>query len=219
MMEYSNKYVYRTVVMKPHNIENGKMSILSLEPSLKTPAQQAPALQGFLAGKSTDGSEVSEADQPSKSELKRRQNRLQDLGRLLVELTPGKMARIELPEKLRAHVVEAQRLTAMGALRRQIQYIGRIMEEFDTPAIARALRDIDQIPYIKPVVIKSARVLAAEELIEGGDEALFSKYSGRVDNADMQRLRQAVRLAQKNIASGKGAAHEAVVLASKLKNC
>jgi ribosome-associated protein len=198
------------------------MSILSPELSIKTPAGPAVASPGFLTAKSSDGSDGSEGfngDQPSKSELKRRQNRLQDLGRLLVELTPGKMARIELPEKLRAHVVEAQRLTAMGALRRQIQYIGRIMEEFDTPAIARALRDIDQIPYIKPVVIKSARVLAAEELIEGGDEALFSKYSGRVDNADMQRLRQAVRLAQKNIASGKGSAHEAVVLASKLKNC
>ena len=195
------------------------MPVISSEPSIKNSGLPLGAVPSVLASPSSHLDESAAEDQPSKSELKRRQNRLQDLGRLLVELTPGKMARIELPEKLRAHVVEAQRLTAMGALRRQIQYIGRIMEEFDTPAIARALRDIDQIPYIKPVVVKTARVLAAEELIEGGDEALFTKYSGRVDNADMQRLRQAVRLAKKNIASGKGAAHEAVVLASKLKNC
>ncbi len=195
------------------------MPVISSDPSIKNSGLPLGAVPSVLASPSSHSDESAAADLPSKSELKRRQNRLQDLGRLLVELTPGKMARIELPEKLRAHVVEAQRLTAMGALRRQIQYIGRIMEEFDTPAIARALRDIDQIPYIKPVVVKTARVLAAEELIEGGDEALFTKYSGRVDNADMQRLRQAVRLAKKNIASGKGAAHEAVVLASKLKNC
>ena len=191
-------------------------SELTIKQSITSPAMP----QGITpTGIPSQSGDASDGDLPSKSELKRRQNRLQDLGRLLVELTPGKMARIELPEKLRAHVVEAQRLTAMGALRRQIQYIGRIMEEFDTPAIARALRDIDQIPYIKPVVVKSARVLAAEELIEGGDEELFNKYSSRIDNADMQRLRQAVRLAKKNIASGKGAAHEAVMLASKLKNC
>jgi ribosome-associated protein len=170
---------------------------------LSTPAQAADSHGGEL---------------PSRSEMKRRMDRLQDLGRLLVELTPGKLAKIELPEKLRAHVVEAQRLTAMGAIRRQIQYIGRIMDEFDTPAIARALRDIDQVPWIKPVVVKTPRVLAAEELIEGGDEVLFTKYSGRVDAADLQRIRQAVRLAKKNIASGKAAAHEVVVLASKLKN-
>ena len=69
--------------------------------------------------------------------------RLQELGQRIVELTPGKLARLDLPEELLDAVKEARKLTSMGATRRQIQYIGRIIEDFDTAKIAGDLRDID----------------------------------------------------------------------------
>jgi hypothetical protein len=82
-------------------------------------------------------------ERPSRSEKKRRMERLQELGQRIVELPAGKLARLELPEELLDAVKEARKLTSMGATRRQIQYIGRIIEDFDTARIANDLRDID----------------------------------------------------------------------------
>ena len=154
------------------------------------------------------------ADEPSRAELKRRMDRLQDLGKKLIELPAGKLARMDLPEKLHAAVTEARRLTAMGAIRRQLQYIGRIMEEFDTPAIARSLRDIDHSKAKPPqddTVLDHARLIIA-----GGNDVLFSLCGSTLDATAMQQLRQALRQATKNIAAGKNSTQEESVFAEKL---
>lgn len=156
-------------------------------------------------------------DQPSRAEMKRRMDRLQDLGKRLTELSSGKLARIDLPEKLRRAVDEARRITAMGAIRRQIQYIGRIMEEFDTAIIARDLREIDLTPAAAGRVAvpaeKSPATVMAEELLDGGDEILFGTYAERFDRSQIQQMRQALRHALKSIASGKDRSAETVILA------
>ena len=82
-------------------------------------------------------------ERPSRSEKKRRMHRLQELGKSIVELSAGKLARMDLPGELLDAIKEARKLTSMGATRRQIQYIGRIIEDFDTAKIAGDLRDID----------------------------------------------------------------------------
>ena len=89
-------------------------------------------------------------ERPSRSEKKRRMERLQELGERIVKLPAGKLARLTLPEELLDAVMEARKLTSMGATRRQIQYIGRIIEDFDTAKIAADLRDID-LNLPKPV--------------------------------------------------------------------
>lgn len=157
--------------------------------------------------------------QPTRAELKRRMDRLQDLGKRLTELTPGKLHRIDLPEKLRSAVNEAQRLTAMGAKRRQLQYIGRIMEEFDAAAIARGLRDID-LPARSTATAStdSEAVMMAQGIINGDDDALYAAYGSQLSPQDLQRLRQAVRLAKKAIASGAEAATEIAKLAKMCSN-
>ena len=52
---------------------------------------------------------------PSKSELKRRVRDLQDLGDELVALPPVELDALDLPEDLRAAVIEGRRITAHGA--------------------------------------------------------------------------------------------------------
>ena len=52
---------------------------------------------------------------------------LRDLGAELVELSVGQLKRINLPENIFDAVRECQKITAHGARRRQIQYLGKLM--------------------------------------------------------------------------------------------
>ena len=76
---------------------------------------------------------------PSKSQRKRDSQALQDLGEALVALSPDRLARLELPDVLRSAVLEAQRIHKFGGLRRQKQYIGKLMRDLDAAPIQAQL--------------------------------------------------------------------------------
>lgn len=78
-------------------------------------------------------------DTPSKSQRKRDSTALQDLGEALVALPADRLKRLELPDNLRIAVNEARRITAHGALRRQYQYIGKVMRNIDPVPIRAQL--------------------------------------------------------------------------------
>jgi len=78
-------------------------------------------------------------DGPSKSQRKRESEALQVLGETLVGLGHDQLARIELPDHLRAAIDEARRIRKFGALRRQFQYIGKLMRDVDPEPIRRQL--------------------------------------------------------------------------------
>ena len=60
----------------------------------------------------------------SKSQRKRDMHALQALGKTLIELPQEQLAKMDLPEPLREALIEARRISAHGALRRQLQYVG-----------------------------------------------------------------------------------------------
>ncbi len=76
---------------------------------------------------------------PSKSELKRRMTELQKLGEALVELPRDKLERLALPDNLKSAIDEAKRIHSHGGLRRQLQYIGRLMRSVDADPIAQQM--------------------------------------------------------------------------------
>jgi len=76
---------------------------------------------------------------PSKTRLKRQMHELQRLGERLVALGPAQLQRIELPEALREQIEVARRITAREGLRRQLQYVGRLMRDADADAIRAQL--------------------------------------------------------------------------------
>jgi ribosome-associated protein len=49
------------------------------------------------------------------------------------------LQRIDLPEQLREQIEAARRITAREALRRQLQYVGRLMRTADADAIRARL--------------------------------------------------------------------------------
>ncbi len=76
---------------------------------------------------------------PSKSARKREFIALQKLGEALLTLRESDLASIELDEDLREAVLEARRIRSHGALRRQKQYIGKLMRHIDPEPLRAAL--------------------------------------------------------------------------------
>ena len=76
---------------------------------------------------------------PSKSARKREYLALQKLGEELVTLRESELLSMPLDEDLLEAVQEARRIKAHGALRRQKQYIGKLMRHVDPEPITAAL--------------------------------------------------------------------------------
>lgn len=139
-------------------------------------------------------------DRPSKSQLKRDMDALQALGARLVELGSERLAKVEMPDDLRLAVKEAQRITAHGGRRRQMQYIGRLMRSVDPAPIQAALDEFDGIS-----AVAKARQHTLERLRERflEDESVLNEIASRAATADFQHLRQLRRNALKEKAEGK----------------
>lgn len=82
---------------------------------------------------------------PSKSAKKREMHALQAIGERLVVVTDTQLAKIPIEdESLREAVQLARRIKARGGLRRQLQFIGKLMRSIDPQPIIDALEALDQ---------------------------------------------------------------------------
>jgi ribosome-associated protein len=135
-----------------------------------------------------------EDSQPSKTKLKAEADAAQEVGRKLVELPKDKLNKLALEESLRDAIAEAKRLTANGAIRRQLQYIGRLMRDTDlTPIVDQLQRwegkhqeenaRFHHMERWRTRMLEDAKVV--EEFIQ-----LFPQV-------EVQRLRTLIRNAQK----------------------
>jgi ribosome-associated protein len=75
----------------------------------------------------------------SKTQRKKQMHDVQSLGVALTKLSPEQLARLDMPETLRDAILEAKRFTKHEAIRRQAQYIGRIMRNMDVEPLAAQL--------------------------------------------------------------------------------
>ena len=82
-------------------------------------------------------------DGPSKSQLKRDSQALQEMGKQLVEMPEGKLGKFDLPEALKEAIQVARKLPSREAKRRQLQYIGKLMRSLDMDVIKDTLDSMD----------------------------------------------------------------------------
>jgi ribosome-associated protein len=75
----------------------------------------------------------------SKTRRKAQMHALQELGEALVALDPGKLAQLDLPERLVDAVAEARSIRAHEGRRRQMQYIGKLMRDIDPAPVREAI--------------------------------------------------------------------------------
>jgi ribosome-associated protein len=137
---------------------------------------------------------------PSKSQLKRDMTALQDLGAELVELSRERLAKIDMPERLRDAILEAQRITKHEARRRQMQYIGKIMREIDPAPLREAMDEVKGVSAAANARQHRLEKLRTQ-LME--DEAAFGDVARAYPAADIQHLRQLRRNALKEAEQGK----------------
>jgi ribosome-associated protein len=137
----------------------------------------------------------------SRSQRKREVEALQDLGKKLIDLKPDQLDKMPIDESLRRAIDEAKRLTSRNALKRQLQYIGKLMRREDGEAIQAMLDRFDTTSDIHNQVFHKLekwrdRLLADEP---GMFDLLMTEYA----DVDIQHLRQLIRNAQRETQQNK----------------
>lgn len=76
---------------------------------------------------------------PSKTQIKRDMQELQTLGTAILNLPTEQIQALAVDETLREALLEAQRITAHGARKRQLQYVGKLLRSRDPEPLRQAL--------------------------------------------------------------------------------
>ncbi len=136
----------------------------------------------------------------SKSQRKRESTALQDLGKELFELSRDQLKKMDLPEKLLDALLEAKRLTSREGIRRQMQYIGKVMRDVETEPIDQQLAVIRGESNIAKAAFHALEDWRTR-LIEN-DQAL-NEWLELHPDTDVQQIRQLIRNARKEAAEAK----------------
>ncbi len=136
----------------------------------------------------------------SKSQRKRESTALQDLGKELFELSRDQLKKMDLPEALLGALLEAKRLTSHGAMRRQMQFIGKVMRDIEIDPINQQLAVIRGESNIAKAAFHALETWRTR-LIE--DDAVLNEWLLAHPDTDVQQIRQLIRNARKESAEAK----------------
>lgn len=133
--------------------------------------------------------EFDDFEQVSKSQLKRDSLALQDLGKRLTALPAEQFARMPLDDDLREAIALARRIqNKRSALKRQYQYIGKLLRARDPEPIRSALAEID-FNSQQSIQRHHRAEHWRDRIIDEGNAAIDALMS-ECSSANRQRLRQ-----------------------------
>lgn len=139
----------------------------------------------------TDGEPVAA---PSKTQIKQAMHELQALGATLLELPDAQLDEIEMEDSLRTALRTMRTLRSREALRRQMQYVGKLLRVAEVEPLRRAIADY-----------RAGRNQAAQAFQEIedwrerllADDAELNAWSEACPATDVQRLRVLIRNARR----------------------
>ena len=141
----------------------------------------------------------------SKSEMKRDMLALQKMGEAIVKLSDGQFASIPIEDPILAEAIHtARRIKHREGLRRQMQYIGKLMRKTDTEAMIAAYRQLQEGRKQEARKFHELEQWR-DRLIENGPNAV-EEVINRFPSADRQHLRQLVMQANKEKKNNKSPA-------------
>jgi ribosome-associated protein len=134
---------------------------------------------------------------PSKSQLKRDMTALQALGEQLITLTPALLEKCALPGTLLAAIEEYHRIPSSkhGALRRHIQYIGKVMRDVPPDTLDHIRQQLQQQDLQEKRHFHDLENLRANLL--SGDNTVLARFVDDHPGADIQLIRSLIRNARK----------------------
>src|SRR5687768_10740760 len=138
----------------------------------------------------TDNSE----ELPSKTRRKQEMHALQEIGEQLVQLDFKRLTELNLPDTLRDAILEARRMRKHGAVRRQMQFIGKLMRSVDAEPIREKL-DVWNGLSLKHTAWLHTLERWRERLL--ADEQALGELGQQYAAADLQQLRMLIRNVQK----------------------
>ena len=142
-----------------------------------------------------NGDTWDEEEGKSKSQVKREMHELQKLGEELIALSAASRARVPLDDELKDALQLADKLSnKREALRRHIQFIGRLMRSRDLEPIDQAralLRNTNQAATRQFHKVETWR----DKLLAENDAV--TEFIAEYPEIDVQQLRQLIRNAKK----------------------
>tara|TARA_R110001606_G_scaffold399222_2_gene582488 strand:- start:149344 stop:149865 length:522 start_codon:yes stop_codon:yes gene_type:complete len=136
----------------------------------------------------------------SKSEIKRGLQELKDLGKELVELPIKDLDKLNLTERLLDQVIKAHGMK-LGALKRQIGFIGGIMVDEEHLEIKQNLDKIRQ--QHNGETKQFHQIEEWRDQLLAGDNEILSVLRNQFERFDMQHARQLIRNANKETTQNK----------------
>lgn len=137
---------------------------------------------------------MSEEELVSKTQIKNEMNERQALGMQLTKLAPDTLKKIGLSEELLEAVLFYKKITANGALKRQAQFIGRLMRDTDPEPIQAYLNKLKGDNAEHNAAMQRLELLR-ERLVES-DEALTELISNKPE-LPISELRTLIRNARR----------------------
>ncbi|MFN3713879.1 MAG: ribosome biogenesis factor YjgA [Alcanivoracaceae bacterium] len=135
--------------------------------------------------------QYSDDELPSKSELKREMDQLQEYGLQLMGLKPADLARLPLDGELLRAIEEARRISAHEARRRHAQYVGKLMRDEASQRVVPALLELKNPQRLRWLIDWQERL--AEQADLRSAESLVDEMLARYGHADRQQLRNLCR--------------------------
>ena len=146
--------------------------------------------------------DLSPADErPSKSQLKREMQSLQQLGEQIIAMSDAQRARLPLSDDLLAAVEETGRIKAREARRRHMQYVGKLMRGEDLDGIQAVFDEIENEKLRRDHAFHRLETWR-DRLIDEGDDAVEA-FVTEFPDIERQALRQLIRNARRERDQGK----------------
>lgn len=141
---------------------------------------------------------------PSKSQIKRDCHHLTELGNEILKLKHEDILTLKLPDELQEAVTTALKIRSRSGLKRQRQYIGKLLRSLDSEDIESRIRQI-QHRHDKNTAAFKRLEKWRDRLVENDRETLNEIISHYPD-VDRQHINQLIRAAHKEKTTNKAPA-------------
>jgi ribosome-associated protein len=155
------------------------------------------------SGYPSDGMQDHDHDTISKSQRKRELDELKQLGQKLLDFSEDSLRRLGLPELLLDAVLTGKKITSHVAHKRHLQYIGKLLKEFDATPVRAA---VEAREHQHDTSTREFHLLESlrDQLLVRGDAAIPAVLA-QFPRTDRQHLRKLVRQARQQQTTGQPA--------------
>ncbi len=130
---------------------------------------------------------------PSKSQLKRESLHLIDVGEEILKLKLDDIHSLDLPAELEEAITAALKIKSRSGLKRQRQYIGKLLRSMDSESIEAQLKKIQHRHDVNTAQFK--RLEKWRDKLIDNDKEILNEVISRFPEINRQHINQLIRAA------------------------